>query len=45
MDIGAFEMCRLANLPILVFNYKQEGAIERAVAGQPIGTLITDKRE
>ncbi len=40
MDIGAFEMCRLANLPILVFNYKQSGAIEKAIAGQPIGTVI-----
>jgi uridylate kinase len=41
MDIGAFEMCRLANLPILVFDYKQEGAIERAVAGQSVGTIVT----
>ncbi|MBN9120650.1 MAG: UMP kinase [Planctomycetes bacterium] len=41
MDIGAFEQCREAKLPILVFNYTQEGAIERAVAGQPIGTVIS----
>ena len=41
MDIGAFEMCRLAKLPILVFNYKQPGAIEKAVAGQSIGTIVT----
>jgi uridylate kinase len=41
MDIEAFEMCRKAKLPILVFNYKQEGAIERAVAGHPIGTLVS----
>jgi uridylate kinase len=40
MDIGAFEMCREAKLPILVFNYKQEGSIERAVAGQAIGTVV-----
>jgi uridylate kinase len=40
MDIGAFDLCREAKLPILVFNYKQEGAIEKAVAGQPIGTVI-----
>jgi uridylate kinase len=40
MDIGAFEMCRLAKLPILVFNYKQEGAIEKAIAGQRIGTVV-----
>ncbi len=40
MDIGAFEQCREANLPILVFNYKQDRAIERAVAGHPIGTIV-----
>ena len=40
MDIGAFEMCRLAKLPILVFNYKRDGAIEKAVAGHPIGTVV-----
>lgn len=40
MDIGAFEMCRQAKLPIFVFKYDQEGAIERAVAGQPIGTIV-----
>jgi uridylate kinase len=40
MDIGAFEMCRQAKLPILVFNYKQDRAIEKAVAGQPIGTVV-----
>jgi len=40
MDIGAFEMCREAKLPILVFDYKRENAIEKAVAGQPIGTVV-----
>jgi uridylate kinase len=41
MDIGAFEMCRLAKLAILVFNYKQDAAIERAIAGHTIGTIVT----
>lgn len=41
MDIGAFEMCRQAKLPILVFNYKRDGAIEKAIAGQPIGTVVS----
>jgi uridylate kinase len=40
MDLGAFEMCRQAKLPILVFDYRAEGAIERAVAGQPVGTIV-----
>ena len=30
-----------AKLPILVFNFKQEGNIERAIAGHPIGTLVS----
>ena len=40
MDISAFDMCRAVKLPILVFNYKREGAIERAIAGHTIGTLV-----
>lgn len=41
MDLSAFEQCQEAELAILVFNYKAERAIERAIAGHPIGTLIT----
>jgi uridylate kinase len=42
MDIGAIDQCREAKLPILVFNFQREGNIERAIAGHPIGTLVTD---
>jgi len=42
MDMAAIHMCMEARLPILVFNVKREGNIERAIAGQPIGTLIAD---
>ena len=42
MDIGAIDMCREAKLPILVFNFKREGNIERAIAGHPIGTLVSE---
>lgn len=42
MDISAFEHCMEAKLPILVFNYKSEDSIERAVAGKATGTLITE---
>lgn len=41
MDVSAVSMCREAKLPILVFNYKKEGNIGRAVAGQPLGTLVS----
>ena len=41
MDVSAFDMCSEAKLKVLVFNYKADRAIERAVAGHSIGTLIT----
>ncbi len=41
MDIAAVEMARTAKLPILVFDFKREGNIERAIAGHTIGTLIS----
>lgn len=43
MDTAAIDLCRVANLPILVFNFKRDGNIERAIAGHTIGTLVTDK--
>ena len=43
MDTAAIDLCRQAKLPILVFNFKREGNIERAIAGHPIGTLVCDK--
>src|SRR5208282_1553999 len=42
MDMSAIDMCRTARLPILVFNFKREGNIERAIAGHPIGTLVQE---
>ena len=40
MDMAAISLCQEARMPILVFNFKQEGNIERAIAGHPIGTLV-----
>src|SRR5262249_55900581 len=42
MDAAAIDLCKSAKLPILVFNFKREGNIERAIAGHSIGTLVTD---
>ena len=42
MDLGAFEHCQEAKLKIFVFNYKKDKAIERAVAGQATGTLVSE---
>lgn len=40
MDMTAIGMCMDNRLPILVFNFKKEGNIERAIAGERIGTLV-----
>src|SRR5215470_16876242 len=40
MDMTAISMCQEARLPILVFNFKKEGNIERAIARDGIGTLV-----
>ena len=40
MDGSALALCRDNRLPILVFNMQEEGAIERAVLGEPVGTLV-----
>jgi uridylate kinase len=40
MDMTAIGMCLDNGLPILVFNFKKEGNIERAIAGEPIGTWV-----
>jgi uridylate kinase len=40
MDMTAIGMCMENNLPILVFNFKKEGNIERAIAGENIGTWV-----
>ena len=41
MDMAAISLCQEAKMPILVFNFKQEGNIERAIAGHAIGTLVS----
>jgi uridylate kinase len=43
MDPTAIAHCMEHNLPILVFNYRADGNIERAVRGEDIGTLVTSQ--
>ena len=40
MDMAAIACAASAKLPILVFNFKREGNIERAIAGHTIGTMV-----
>ncbi len=41
MDSTAIAQCMEHGMPIVVFNYRKEGNIERAVRGDRIGTLVT----
>ncbi len=41
MDAAGISLARDNDLPVLVFNMKEEGNIVRAAAGENIGTLIT----
>jgi uridylate kinase len=40
MDATAFALCRDNSLPIVVFDMKTPGNIQRVVAGEDVGTLI-----
>jgi uridylate kinase len=40
MDAAALSLCRDNDLPILVFNIQENGAILRAVRGEPVGTIV-----
>ena len=43
MDTTALSLCLENKLPIIVFNLQAEHGIERAISGEPIGTLITSE--
>ena len=43
VDQSAITLCMEHDMPILVFNFKKDGNIERAVRGEKVGTLITSK--
>ncbi len=40
MDSEAITKCMEYDMPILVFNFRKEGLIERAVQGERVGTLV-----
>ncbi len=41
MDATAISLCMDNKLPIVVFNLRTPGNIKRAIAGEPIGSLVT----
>ncbi|GAA3547380.1 uridylate kinase [Aeromicrobium flavum] len=40
VDAAAFALCMENNLPMMVFNMNDEGAVTRALRGEMIGTLV-----
>lgn len=40
MDLECITKCKAYRMPIMVFNFKREGNIERAIRGERVGTLI-----
>jgi uridylate kinase len=40
MDATAISLCMENKLPIIVFDFRTEGNIRRAISGEPIGTLV-----
>lgn len=45
MDSTAISLCMENNLPIMVLNFWKENALQRALLGEPVGTLISDNIE
>lgn len=43
MDSAAFALCMDNKIPIVVFDFYDEDALERIVCGETIGTLVGDK--
>ena len=41
MDATAFALCRENKLPIIVFDLQEREGIERAILGEPVGTLVS----
>ena len=45
MDLTALSMCMEHDLPVVVFNFKTEGNICKVVAGEPIGTVVSNSSD
>ena len=45
MDSTAISHCMEHDMPLMVFNFKKDGNIQKAVAGEQVGTLISSKKQ
>ncbi len=44
MDLSAVSLCKDNDLPVIVFNLRQQGNIRRVIQGEPIGSRIGSSR-
>jgi uridylate kinase len=44
MDATALSLCLENRLPIIVFDLQASHSLEKAVAGEPIGTLVSNEK-
>jgi len=44
MDATAISLCMDNNLPLIVFNLKEQGNFKRVATGEAIGTIVTPDR-
>ena len=44
MDSTAISHCMEHDLPIMIFNFRKDGNILRAVQGERVGTIISTKQ-
>ena len=45
MDLTATVMCKENNLPIIVFDMDTKGNLRKVIDGEPIGTLVYQKKD
>ena len=45
MDSTDISHCMEHNMPLMVFNFKKDGNIQKAVAGEKVGTVISSAKE
>jgi uridylate kinase len=43
MDLTAITLCKENKLPLIVFNMNKKGNLKRLLAGEQVGSLVTDR--
>ena len=45
MDSTAISHCMEHEMPLMIFNFKKDGNIQKAVSGEKVGTVISSVRK